>query len=59
MTFRKAVVDSLRWRFWAVIITVAVLLLNNLPLREVGLIALETQLALFVGQAVWIYFNSR
>lgn len=59
MTIYQSIIESLEWRVWALIITVSVLLLNHLPLGQVGLITLETQLALFAGQAVWIYWKAR
>lgn len=59
MTFRKALIQSVEWRLWAVVITVSVLMLNHLPLGKVGAIAVETQFALFIAQAAWIYFKSR
>lgn len=59
MTIYQSIIESLEWRVWALVITVCVLLLNNLPLGQVGLITFETQVALFAGQAVWIYFKAR
>lgn len=59
MTFYKAIIASFEWRVLAVGITVLVLAVNGLTLGQLGWITLQLQLALFVGQAVWIYYRER
>lgn len=59
MTFYQAIVASFKWRVLALLITAAILIFNNIPLGQASLITLETQLALFLGQTIWIYLTGR
>lgn len=54
MNFYKAVRFSFEWRVIAFGIQWLVLLINGFSLTNTTVITLETQLALFLGQTLWI-----
>lgn len=55
---RNSFVRALEWRIISLILMYVILICNHIPEGKVGIITIETQVALFLGQVVWMWLRS-